>query len=158
ISGPTVTSPILGLGVTASNVYATSGGALQILSPSLGLVSTIVGGEPRSVAANGYDVYWSDRTGGGGFYRSKGGTICAVADPQEFPTEVALSATHAYWTTADGIARAPLATCYGSAEAIVSGLSDARTPTALTVDATETFVYWTDTSRVYRAPIAGGTP
>jgi hypothetical protein len=159
IYSPAATSPFTGLAATSSFVYATYGDTLQILSPTLSLSTTIVADSPRGVVVSGSDVYWADSNAGAVFYRSLMGTICQVAGLQNFPGELAISGGHVYWTVTDGIARSPLATCTAPVEQVASGLSGARSPTSLAVDASESYVYWTDATRAYRATaLAGSLP
>jgi hypothetical protein len=93
-----------------------------------------------------------------------GGTAQTLATDPDFPIELALDSTNAYWTAAgDGLGtghvmKVPLAG--GTPVTLASGQND---PAGIAVDADN--VYWTDqgdggaaTGAVMAVPLAGGTP
>jgi hypothetical protein len=150
--------------VDAKNVYWTtsvlangySGGAILKLPLGGGTpvtLATVVGG-PAGLAVDGANVYWLDASPGTlNAVPIQGGTATTLASGLNFPMALALDATYAYFSTNDGLKRAPLA---GGPAQTMTASYFAR---AVAVDAKN--IYWTgnlQSNAIYEMPLAASSP
>jgi outer membrane protein assembly factor BamB len=148
------------LALGATNVYWTSGNGAQIraVPKAGGQPVTVVAGPPNSpgwgIAVDSTNIYWS--TTSAVLSMPLTGSMPNTLAPNLLrgAQNVAVSATDVYWATVpgpDAVQSVPI-----DGGAVTTIVSDPNGTTALAVDTSN--LYWSTTSGLYRAALAGGSP